>query len=92
MKYIAALFMLIAISKEGFANNQYAYYPPVIIQPQIIVTQTMVYQAPHLLVTIPVPMVVYPQPVYQERIYWGYPYYIATPMPTIERKHRCWNY
>lgn len=84
--------MLIAISEDGFANHTYNVYPPLIIQPQVIVTQTMVYQAPQILVTVPVPMVIYPQPVFQERIYWGYPYHVLTPMPPNERRHRCWNY
>ena len=90
MKFLLALFMLIAISKDGFANNVVYVIPPVVQQP--VVVQTMVYQAPQLVITVPVPIVVYPQPIIDQRIYWGHPYYTTTPMPTIERRHRCWNY
>lgn len=91
MKCLATLFLLIAMSKDGLANNIVYVVPQPVQQPVII--QTMVYQAPQLLVTVPVPIVVYPQPILDQRIYWGYPYYTTTPMPTIDRRHRCfWNY
>lgn len=94
MKYLVALFMLIAISKEGVANGLPAAYtvPQPIVLQQVVVTQTMVYQAPSIVVTVPVPIVLYPQPIVDQRIYWGYPYYTTTPMPVIEYRHRCWKY
>jgi hypothetical protein len=94
MKYLAVLFMLIALSKDGYANQIYLVPQPqqVIVQQPVVITQTMVYQAPQVFVTVPVPVVVYPQPIIDQRIYWGYPYYTTTPMPVIQHRHRCWNY
>lgn len=92
MRYLVALFMLIALSKDGYANQIFVVPQPVIVQQPVVVTQTMVYQAPQVVVTVPVPVVVYPQPIIDQRIYWGYPYYTTTPMPVIQHRHRCWNY
>lgn len=93
MRCLALLFMLIGISNEGFANYPVYIVPqPVPVVQQPVVVQTMVYQAPQLIVTVPVPVVVYPQPIIDQRIYWGYPYYTTTPMPVERHRHRCWNY
>lgn len=93
MKWLAILLLLIGLSNEGFANNTLYVIPqPVPIIQQQVVVQTMVYQAPQLIITVPVPIIVYPQPIVDQRIYWGYPYYTTTPMPVIRHKHRCWSY
>lgn len=92
MKYVYA--MVVAL----FATTGYSYDVLVPANPQVlivnpapvpVITQTMVYQTPYFIVTVPVPVTVpvaVAQPV-QQTFYWGYPY---RPLPVNYYWHqRC---
>lgn len=78
MKYIyVAVIAIFATVGHCYDNLVPRYYEQVVVpKPIPTVYQTMIYQTPYFIVTVPVPVAVpiaVAQPV-QQTFYWGYPY------------------